>query len=106
MTHRDLDSVEVTADELKAAYEEALTSRSAHDCVLLKKRLEDALSECGDWEAMAKAWRIKNLRTALRAQLQRDCIRPPTEKEQHRELRKLIRQYPILAREILGEIGL
>ncbi|MBB5080275.1 hypothetical protein [Nonomuraea endophytica] len=97
---------DVSAADIKAAHEAALARHTNQaDKDALQASLRRVLASCGgSWERLAEAWTTKNWLRAFREELHgKGWMRVPDRDELRDELRDLIRQYPGLAREILGE---
>ncbi|MFI6910104.1 hypothetical protein ACIBKY_53240 [Nonomuraea sp. NPDC050394] len=105
MANWELMHGDVTAAQIKAAYEEALAKRTnTEDQEELKTATRNILASYGgSWEGLARAWTTDNWQRAFAHELHGKTwlsLRSP--EEQHEILRDLIQQYPIVAGEILS----
>ncbi|MFI6299521.1 hypothetical protein ACIBEJ_48560 [Nonomuraea sp. NPDC050790] len=97
---------DVSAAQIKAAYQKALAARTNEkDRAELEAATRRILGAYGDsWERLAEAWTIQNWRREYARELHRKTwLNRLSPEEQEAELRALIAEHPLLAREILGE---
>ncbi|MFE0151789.1 hypothetical protein ACFWY5_31905 [Nonomuraea sp. NPDC059007] len=95
---------DVTATQIKAAYEEALAKRTnKKDREELEVATRHVLASYGSWEGLAEAWTTDNWQRAFTHQLHgKTWLRLQSPQQQHEILRDLIQKYPNVAGEILG----